>query len=211
MAHGSFTLEQLRAKLEPSPTNVDKRQTEQSLEATLRWLKENLPLSVLHTSFYYQGDDNTSSSSEEVKVWSLDSCTVTIGFEAITRFDKRQGTNVWIDRFTFPMGAINAVRIGAKDNDDNRHPQCGHPDFTVDDSETIFKGGDRWQYCLMIDSRSKIVRLEHSEKNYDGSHREEPPKALYGLWLNFSDESLAKRVQSAFLHAADLCRAREPF
>ena len=62
-------------------------------------------------------------------------------------------------------------------------------------------------WTLYLHTNSKVILSD----SYDGLQKTRKSEALDLTYLGFSDESTAKRFQSAFLHAAELCRGKEPF
>jgi len=74
-----------------------------------------------------------------------------------------------------------------------------------------FVSGDEFSFGLSLSTRSKEIRTVQSVTA--PAVPPTPAEVSYTdkviLWFN--DESIAQRVKSAFLHAADLCRSREPF
>jgi len=190
--HEPITLDQMRAALSPATRSQD--DTGPSLKETLDWLKQTIPLGVVN--FSYSFDGYTHAQTYQSKAWDLDSCTVTVGEEMITSSMQypTQQPAVMTFRHTVPLGILVGGTV-------ERHD-------TILWSNAKLIGGDRWDYKVTLRGTSKEV-LSH----VFGNSLERPLSSenLDHFELDFSDESLAQRVLTAFRHAADLCRNKEVF
>jgi len=70
--------------------------------------------------------------------------------------------------------------------------------------------GDQWTFFVNVKTRSKDIAYSNTSSPsvgapVTGSRSED------GFTLGFNDESLARRVEAALVHAADLCRMKGPF
>lgn len=193
--HEPITLDQMRKSLRaasiPGPDS-DKP----SLKETLDWLKERLPLGATNYVEYYR--DQTFAWNRQSTVWSFDSCTVEFG--SVDNWVVTLATGQVVDsdltmRYMVPLGRLTGVVV-------ERH-----------ENSKYFVGGERWSYELSMFSNPNEIRRAVS--NTIPSVPPVPTKTITTdrASLYFSEESIAQRAKSAFLHASDLCRSqvREPF
>jgi hypothetical protein len=195
-----MTLEQMRTRLVEPTTSAAQAESRPSLNETLGWLRDNIPLGIIHKRYR-----DTIFSTSALKVWKLDSCTVTVGDEITSTYSNRPDKTMLVSEHTIPLGSIKYGKVVAHDNTTNGI--CGLlPDSWQSNTPSAFSGGDRWEYCVRLESESKVIR-----SRLYGDQFQDQVTLIYGVSLSFADESLARRVLAAFLHAADLCRAKEPF
>ncbi len=195
--HEPISLDQMRRNL---TTNVS-QSSGPSLQETLDWLKEKVPLSTSRVGFT-SGD--VAILTERTVPVRFDSC-VAVFDQIVTEtpskelFDRTRRkfptitltdvTSTYTIRLTIPLGSLDAGQAL------NMPKQI---------YETIRKV-DEWDVELR--SKSKVIL---SEVLHDDSGREKNDTLDLAL-LPYNDESIAKRVQDAFNHAAELCRGKEPF
>jgi S1-C subfamily serine protease len=162
-----------------------------SLKETLEWLKENIPLGTLN--YLSSPGGSAVSMNEQSAVYSLDSCTATLGrVVTLTIADRPQRQSVGSYRATVPLGAISDAFVVSMDS-------------LGQDAKVALGSGGGYRVILM--SKSKNILLA----NYPPNSQRPITEAADGFFLKFSDESMANRVVVAFEHAADLCRKKEPF
>jgi hypothetical protein len=75
------------------------------------------------------------------------------------------------------------------------------------DAQSSFISGDRWAYRVLLTSKSNNISVAAFAPN----SQTPATTTADGFFLKFNDESIATRVSAAFLHAAELCRRKEPF
>jgi hypothetical protein len=167
-----------------------------SLTVTLGFLREKIPLGIVH----YAHSSNSPSGAlplsvtDQAAVWAFDSCTVTFGH--VMTFSVVGNLGSITTRYTVPLGVLTASSVERREN-----LSPGHPDAK-------FLSGERWGYRLLLTSKAKeisFVRIP-ADPQYPSDAR-----SVDWLDLTFNDEALARRIETAFLHAADLCRKKEPF
>ncbi|MGD0669242.1 MAG: trypsin-like peptidase domain-containing protein [Bryobacteraceae bacterium] len=194
--HEPMTLEQMRGSLSAKST-PDAQSGGPSLKETLDWLKEKIPMGITHwVSLSALAWGLTDSHSLQSAVWSFDSCTVEFGFVANVVADlitggKSEEISV-TDRYAVPLGRLAGADVGRWQNAEE------------------FVSGDEWSYGLSLSTTSKEIRAVHSVT--DSAVPPIPTEVSYTdkVVLYFNDESIVQRVKSAFLHAADLCRGKQP-
>jgi hypothetical protein len=71
-----------------------------------------------------------------------------------------------------------------------------------------FIRGQSQSYAALLYTKSKEVTLTSWT---DGAPAANDVQAMGFAVIHFPEEELAQRVLKAFLHAADLCRSKEPF
>jgi S1-C subfamily serine protease len=185
--HGPMTLEQMQSSL--SKVTSDQGDTGPSLKETLDWLTQKLPLGIVQTNYVSEGA--VISTSFQVRAYNLDSCYITIGWEQTTS-QAAWGTHQSIsgDRYKLALGIITSGEV--------RDDTFGN---------AVQKG--RLGYEVVL--RSSVPEVVMEPYLNDSS----PPRPAQAVnqagLIMFPDKVLAGRVLSAFLHAADLCRNKEPF
>jgi len=191
--HIPITLEQMRsALLQSSPAGPSQSSSGPSFTETLGWLKQSIPLGVIHVSYSFP--DDIGDRTTKMRVWNLDSCMATIGFEGKTVWQKNPYRINTDARYTLALANISAGSVKKQDT------------LVRGKERFLDVTGDEWQYVVTLASGSKAIILV-------SVHNSEPAmtEAVDALPLYFADESLAQRVLAAFLHAAELCRNKEPF
>ncbi len=192
--HEPTTLDQMRGSLSANSATHDQNGGP-SLKETLGWLKEKIPMGVLHRVLLAApGRGMMDSHSVQSTAWSFDSCTVEFGVVwnvVTTLVPSGSAKSSTTYDYTVPLGSITGAKV-------ERHG-----------NEEEFVSGDKFAYFLSLSTRSKEIRAVKSVEGYAPV----PAGASYSdeALLLFNDESIAQRVKSAFLHAASLCRAKEPF
>jgi len=191
-----MTLEQMRGSLS-AKSAADDQSSGPSLKDTLDWLKREIPMGITNwvSSSGLRGG-LTDSHSMQSTVWSFDSCTVEFGDVVSVFATLTTGQTVEFSvthRYTVPLGRLKGATVGAWQN--------GAKEFI---------SGDKLSYGLSLSTGSKEIRYVQS--NTIPTTAVVPPEVSYidKVELFFTDDSIAQRVKSAFLHAADLCRSKQP-
>jgi S1-C subfamily serine protease len=190
--HAPMTLEQMRKSLRTAATpgpDGDKP----SLKETLDWLKEKLPLGVIHYVRSYNRPNDAHSVIRQAMSWSLDSCTVIIGYVE-TSISEDIGVFVAEKRTTVPLGLLTSWSVEYRKNEES--------------AQVTVVSGETMDYWLFLSSKSKdlLNTTSFSDPQF-------PPSMFTTdtVAIAFSDVSLAGRVGEAFHHASDICRKKEPF
>jgi hypothetical protein len=197
--HEPMTLEQMRRKSALGTTSAGQRGSGPSLMETLDWLKAKIPLGTTH--FVETDHDSIQSYNMQSTVWSLDSCTVTVGLVVnyMTQVKPVILNNVITTQYTIPLGIITQGTVEPHQNST----------MPVNNYNTSISG-DKTSFELALSSNLKEIRWLLTS-----TIASVPPESgnTYTANLYFEDLSIAERVKSAFLHAADLCRnkGKEPF
>jgi hypothetical protein len=198
--HEPISIDQLRRHLAGAPSGPQQSGAP-SLKETLDWLKEKLSLwgridHVERVENVSLGISYSFSAFYQTLPGAFDSCTVTL--------TQRWGTDVkpplvLRSRSTVPLGLIIDSRI-----DRERAAKVGS-----------VSQGSEWHYVLSLKTKLKDIpwELEREKESTASDSTPTPPSRVVAdsVGIPFDDESLAKRVQEAFKHAADLCRSKEPF
>ena len=188
--HEPMSLEQMRTNL-----GVKSAAGGASLNETLGWLKEKLPLASNHHVIHFPellGADRTKDVTFRTTPVRFDSCTVVFDFTEAS--DNHFGPpSVATTRFTVPLGASTGGDIRTEDI------VLSVPE--TPESEKL----ETW--VVDLDAMSKGV---HWETHEDPSNTTATSSQNFAF-ITFFDESVATRVLNAFKHAADLCRSKEPF
>lgn len=187
--HEPITLEQMRRTLSTDETGTTHEDGGgASLKETLEWLRDKIPLGV-HKWYFSCGIAPCSYTSQN-KVWTLDSCSASIGTES-TSINPGYPDTYGFFRYTLSLGIINGGSI------------------VVTDRAAInsqFVGGDRWEYDVRLTTSSREVLHQYSM--FGGTPQSQ---TVNYVDLQFADNSMANRVLTALMHAAELCRNKEPF
>jgi len=120
----------------------------------------------------------------------------------ISGFDPQKSNGDIFDQILDQIPQRSQVlELGDSDNVTVGNQSVGHPGAT-------FLSGDRWGYRLLLISKTREISLVRR-----ASDPQYPPVAQNVNWLDLTvaDEPLALRIETAFLHAAELCRGKEPF
>lgn len=189
-SHELMTLDQMRKGLTAGIASKS-NSADPSLKDTLEWLRENIPLGSVHC-IIEASNGMAVSMTEQSSVFRLDSCTVVVGRvrTATTAFTPvgKMGSM----RYTLPIGTLIG---GSTDRVEN--PACSH--------------GDRSGYRVILKGKSGEISAETFDSDFNNSRAPVSVENTDGFYLIFNNESTAQRVLAAFLHAADLCRQKEPF
>jgi hypothetical protein len=186
--HEPVSLDQMRTSLSARPT-ANQQSSGPSLKETLEWLKGTVPLSIYQYGVTYSNLGPSDTTVRTVPV-RLEACTVVL--DVISKSIPREPplvTVTYTTRYTIPLGALDkgyAFKLN-KQRDD-----------------IVYKA-DGW--VVPLQSKSQVILSENHEDLGNTTKSE----SLDFFALRFNDESMAKRVQEAFNHAADLCRGKEPF
>ena len=168
-----------------------------SLQETLDFLKEKIPLGVVNfvTSTAFAG--TTVAMNEQSRVFSLNSCTGVFDRVLTTtimddRPPRSAVAGTWRD--TVPLGAITGAGVAHMENLEAA-------------AKATFISGEMWGYRVILTSKSKDI----SEAAFPPNSSVPVITTSSGFFLVFNDESLANRVLEAFWHAAELCRKQDVF
>jgi hypothetical protein len=190
--HRPVALDQLRSTL--NATKPMQAETAPTLRQTLDWLKEKIPLGS--EAWVQSGKDGvTSKVNHQSQAWSLDSCTIVVGYEDVVLFNIPSlppRPFITTNRYTLPLSDLTTVFV-VKDN--NLQTQYR------------FVSGDQSAYRVVLMTASTFPHLLNSNDSRFGPTSERTDQ----LYLSFNDEQIANRVKDAFKHAADLCRRKEAF
>jgi Trypsin-like peptidase domain len=182
--HGPMTLEQIRKDLNAT---TDMRPSP-SLRQTLDWLKVTIPVSTPEYAVSYSNIGPSHTTVRTVPA-SFESCTVVFDQSGLTRQDNPPYLRVkYTTRYTIPLGALDQGRV-----------------FNFKQKDDLSYKGTAW--FVSLHSKSQIILSETQEDFLNTTKTESVNDAS----LIFGDEALARRVQEAFNHAAELCRGKEPF
>ena len=188
--HEPISLEQMR--LSPVGTSALQPKDGPSLQETLDWLKEKIPLGNVHYQASSYG--SVDSFNTQATVWSFDSCSVVFGDVTTMTPEGHPDLvpSVFTARCTLPLGILSGGSVVRAEN------VVEH--FT-------FVSGEQWGYRLyLIGPKEFSLSLSSS-----GPATYSDSRTTNSLFVTFNDESLAQRVLAAFKHAAELCRKKEPF
>jgi hypothetical protein len=195
-----MTLAHIRESLSQSTGPSKESQSGPSLKETLDWLKENIPFGNTHIS--YRWDNSTITRLvADLDVWKLDSCNATFGYTELNDVSYidpllanvlKPVTKIY--KYTLPLGAVRHGEVSPQDMEKRLAPKG------------TLTGGDRIHYYVILTTESNVIRFQMS---IDSHVYEDKNQNL--LVLGFANESLARRVLTAFLHAVDLCKQKEPF
>jgi hypothetical protein len=179
-----MTLEQMRKDLSAT---TDMRPSP-SLSQTLNWLKVTIPLSTPEYAVLYSNIGPSHTTQRAVPV-SFESCTVVFDNIGLSRQDKPPYLSAkYTTRYTIPLGGLDQGQVAKfKEKDD-----------------LSYKGA---AWIVFLHSKSQVILSEMQDGRLNTTKSESVNDAV----LTFGDEALAKRVQEAFNHAAELCRGKEPF
>jgi hypothetical protein len=168
--HEPMTLEQMRRGLTPK-TNPEEQGEGPTLQETLAWLRETLPLGLVQRVYYDNQLAAKISTSLQAKVWSLESCTVTVGSELTLAL----GVAIITVRSYFSLGSLQGGSVSRQR-------------YEEEDTKTPFVTGDRWVYEVSLTSKSHDIVRHVSFSNPDFN----PPisKRLDTLVLCFAEEAL---------------------
>ena len=97
-------------------------------------------------------------------------------------------------RFTIPLGALEKALA-------SKWEQSNDPSYS-----DIYYKGHPW--FVSLHTKSKVIL---SEEHDDFLVKTTRSASVQDTFLPFDDELIARRVQAAFNHAADLFRGKEPF
>ena len=195
--HRPISLKQMSVGLSTASTS-DQQNDGPSLEKTLDWLKEKIPLATVEyeRSENLNGEHLTQFVSRQGSVTSFDSCTVAFGdIEDTTIKEHPEWGNLKSSSsHTVPLGALTGWVVEHRQNEENSNFQ--------------FVSGDEWSYRLFLSSTSREIYSKLSFSNPEIPTR---TQSMDRLNIAFNDESMAQRVAQAFHHASDLCRKKEAF
>jgi Trypsin-like peptidase domain len=206
--HEPMSLEQMRQSL-VAEASVDQQNSGPSLKETLDWLKEKIPLAANHYTFDLTKGwpvkelGRTKDVSLKTVPIRFESCTVS--FESIEtwkweNYPQFLEVHTWSQ--TIPLGALTGGDV-TKDS------------FSVKANPFIDKEEKIEIWTVFLNATAKVILHEshevtlHESREVGENTTESESKNYAGL--TFYDESIAKRVLEAFLHAADLCRGKEAF
>lgn len=141
-----LTLDQMRKRLTPKAGSEGQGEGP-TLDETLAWLRETIPLGMVQ----YVVNDNgrTITWTEQATAWSLESCTAAIGIVATVTIKEAPDAYVTItSRNSVSLGHLRDGAVGKAD---------------VGDERLTFISGDRSKYTMSVTSESQdIVRYVSS-------------------------------------------------
>jgi S1-C subfamily serine protease len=200
--HDPVTLERMRMGLGAKATPQQGSGT--SLNETLDWLKEKIPLATVQYVRLMGGW--TESVNVQSKTWSFDSCTVEFGYDQVLTPKSHSELNPYAftitSRFTVPLGKLKLVSYGRAENTSSPAPGSLEHIGT-------FISGEQWGIRLYLIGEEMWMAVTGSDPKIVPTSTGRP----FQVSLTFSDndEPLVQRVEAAFKHAADLCRGKEAF
>jgi hypothetical protein len=194
--HEPLSLEQMRTNLNVRST-AETQDDGPSLKATLDWLKEKLPLAASHYAVFIGLNAPSDYTVRTVPI-RFESCTVI--FDSISVELPKEYPHLTLTgttRYTIPLGEINEELV-----------------LDMKKDPTLWSKSESW--VVSLSSKSHVILSEELNEERDdrpGPNRENTRKneSVDSVYLDFSDESTAKRISEAFKHAAELCRGKEPF
>lgn len=195
--HDPITLDQLRTSLkETGPSAETDNSPKPSLQETLAWLRAKIPLATVHYRHRLVGGAMTDTVNLQGTIKRFDSCTVTFGYTGTQTTDDHPdwGSSPGSFLYTVPLGILTGWDVVRTENEDG--------------PEWQFVDGERWGYRLMLSTGSNEILRRVS---YVSSALVRRTDSVNGLDLTFNDESLARRVASAFRYASSLCHKSEAF
>ena len=201
--HAPMTLGEMHKGLGSSST-TSQEGTGPTLEETLDWMKSKIPLASTDfvRSYNMPFGMVTESVNQRTTISSFDSCTVTFSEVSSLRVRDRDYPPTEITaRYTLPLGSITTGSVERRENGDNSRER------TQDIPVMHYVSGERWSYWVFLNTRSNEISATVSTLPSNRINQ----LSMHVMHLEFNDEVIAKRVLSAFLHAADLCRRNEPF
>jgi hypothetical protein len=198
--HDPMTLDQMRNSL-TSKASAETQANSPTLQETLAWLRDTMPLGFMQTVYQQTNDGSTSSHTSQATAWSLESCTVTVGTQFTITTPNTSGVfySGISSRNTFSLATLTEAAVARSDLALSAK-QAG---------QLTYRSGDRWVYAMTVTSKSlEMMRYVSSD---DMSFAPKTERVAQ-LTLYFVDETVANRVSEAFTNAANLCRGKkEPF
>jgi S1-C subfamily serine protease len=186
--HEPVTLEQMRRSISAASSPQDHHNEGPPLKETLGWLKEKVSLATAQYVASFAGEPMTVTVKGVAA--SFDSCNVVFGqVERRSKGDQDFRPLVVTSLFSVPLSVIDrGTLIPARV--DPIHYRSGEMTYMVSTGSGSNVIAHETRYSGDANTKSEMVNL---------------------AVLFFNDESIARRVQEAFRHAADLCRKKEPF
>lgn len=187
-----MTLEQMRTRIRASAAKSEQDNAGPTLNETLQWLKDNIPLGICTLLVKGSGANGVDiPTNVSGKAWILDGCTIQVGstMDFLRPEDKSLILQTAI-RYTVPLWTITSGNVEAGSANDVK---C---------------------YSGVFNSSSESITLEvfGEVPTRPDVKPKAPPKAHINHFdLNAPDRQTAERMVKAILHAADLCRKKEPF
>jgi len=127
-------------------------------------------------------------------VWSVDSCTVTVGNQTTIEICPGCGRSTDTQRFTIPLALIELAQV-------KRRPTAFLAGMKL-------VGGADLLYDLNFMTKSTSI---HEVRTYMPQNSRPVESDVNSAYITFGDERMAQRVEAAFLHAADLCGRKRVF
>lgn len=193
--HGPISLEVMRRSLGKT-SKSPKQESAASLEETLNWLKEAIPLATYHYVQYLKVPSSSSWMTDFVEghgtVWNLDTCTVEFGLIETTRTKELPGGYplTLTRRYTVPLGTLTGWTVRRREHKESQY---------------VIENGGGFSLDLTSNSNNIIWTVSASRSFPTETHSSDR------LELIFDNESLARRAAEAFHHASDICPKKEPF
>jgi hypothetical protein len=186
--HDPMTLSQMRRSISAVPLTQGPQSEGPSLRETLDWLKDKISLATTQYVGSFVGE--TLAVTVRGVAPTFNSCNVVFGqVERRSKGDQDTRPLVVTSLFTVPLSVIDrGATIPAR----------------VD--IVHYRSGEA-SYMVSTGSGSNVI-VHEIHYGVDDSTKSEMVNVAF---LYFNDESIARRVQEAFRHAADLCRKKEVF
>lgn len=178
-----------------------------SLKETLDWLKEKIPLAVMHYVVDMRKTLGTNmGNSKDISIKTVpvkfESCTVVFDYSEATTWEKYPKNPITTTtRYTIPLGELSGVEVLKVGIFIGLSDKCLASDQNCYESKNL----DVW--TVWLKAKSAVI-LEETHEDLRNTNKSESTKRA---WIGFSDESLARRVGDAFTHASELCKGKEPF
>lgn len=165
-----------------------------SFKETVDWLKEKIPLGIVH--YIESGNSTEVSMTEQSSVFKFDSCTGVVGrvVTATVADHPEFGSRIGSVQYTVPTGALTGGSVVRAAN-----------------VPGTFMRGDRWGYRVIMFSKTGQMSVATLNSGVDNAQVATEAQSTDLFYLTFVDESIAQRVLEAFLHIADLCQKKEMF
>ena len=204
--HEPLSLAQMRRGLVVTASTVEQN-SGPSLKETLDWLNDTILLgtATFEYSHILSGQQVTQTVNVHNVTSNLRSCTVQFGsVMTSTTLEYALGLGEETVQYTVPLGALTEWYVGRQDNLER---------FAAVEAVTFLRG-DRWSRSVFLKSKSKLISTaRRTSFTIPGLAPNVRNTVESRDWLSitFNDESIAQRVATAFRHASELCRGKEPF
>ena len=201
-----MTLEQLRARIGESETKSEQDNAEPSLSETLEWLTEQIPLGSSQYKTEWKGEKYSHTMTTKIR--SMKSCTIALETDEVDRNETTGSSTHLVVRYVVPLATINNGKVGELDHADSSLISK-ELDKLFGFQARTFLSGDRIVPFSTFYSSSDTILMEWPVGN--GRSAANPSTRTFFFSLDALDKQTAQRMLKAILHAADLCRKKEPF